>query len=124
MARIVVVDDNLLIRRQLSDILTEAGHEVVGEADDGLQAPGCVHDLQPDLVTLDLVMPGRNGIETLRHLLLIDPSLPVVVCSATLDQDKVIQALQLGAKGFIVKPFSAETVLNGVQDALAPAATR
>ena len=114
----MIVDDNLLIRTQLSEILTVAGHEVVGEANDGLQAPAVVHDLSPDLVTLDLVMPGRPGLETLRHLMMIDPSLLVVVCSASLDQHRVIQALQLGAKNFIVKPFSRETVLSSVAEAL------
>jgi two-component system, chemotaxis family, chemotaxis protein CheY len=118
-ARILIVDDNLLCRVMLRQILSDGGHEVIGEAGDGVQAPACVHELGPELVTLDLVMPGRGGLATLEHLLMIDPSLAVVVCSASLDQRHVIAALRLGASGFIVKPFNNETVLDAVHDALA-----
>jgi two-component system, chemotaxis family, chemotaxis protein CheY len=118
-ARILIVDDNLLCRTLLRRILTDGGHEVVGEAPDGVHAPACVHELRPELVTLDLVMPGRSGLATLEHLLMVDPSLAVVVCSASLDQRRVIAALRLGAKGFVVKPFSQQTVLDTVHDALA-----
>ncbi len=118
LARILVVDDSLLIRKVLRELLTEAGHEVVGEARDGLEAPVRVRELAPDLVMLDLVMPGRSGISTLQHMLMIDPSLAVVVCSASLDERRVLRALQLGAQGFIVKPFGREHVLNAVEEAL------
>ena len=87
-------------------ILSDAGHEVVGDAQDGLDAPARVHELRPELVTLDLVMPGRSGLTTLRHLLMVDSSLTVVVCSASLNQHNVIEALRLGAKGLIVKPLA------------------
>jgi two-component system, chemotaxis family, chemotaxis protein CheY len=119
MARIVIVDDNLLCRTLLRRILSDAGYEVVGEAQDGLEAPAQVHELRPELVTLDLVMPGRSGLTTLEHLLMVDPSLTVVVCSASLNQHNVITALRLGAKGFIVKPFNPEAVLDAVHGALA-----
>jgi AmiR/NasT family two-component response regulator len=118
-ARIVIVDDSLLIRQVLRTILTEAGHEIVGEAEDGMQAPLLVRQLRPDLVTLDLVMPGRSGMAALRHMLLIDPTLAVVVCSASLSESKVIQALRLGAKGFIVKPIDRQRVPDTVAGALA-----
>jgi two-component system, chemotaxis family, chemotaxis protein CheY len=117
-ARILIVDDNLMIRTLLRDILTSAGHEVVGEARDGLEAPTLLHEHRPDLVLLDLVMPGRDGLTTLNHMRMIDPMLVVIVCSASLDQKKVIRALQLGAKGFIVKPFNRDSVLAAVQDVL------
>ncbi|MGO9899594.1 MAG: response regulator [Solirubrobacteraceae bacterium] len=118
MARILIVDDNLLIRSLLHDILSAGGHEVVGEAKDGIEAPARVRDLRPDLVTLDLVMPGRSGLPTLEHLMTLDHSLPVVVCSAFLNKNHVLDALRLGAKGFIVKPFDHESVLNAVSGAL------
>ncbi len=118
MARVVIVDDNLLCRTLLRRILSDAGHEVVGEAQDGLEAPARVHELRPELVTLDLVMPGRSGLTTLEHLLMVDSSLTVVVCSASLNEHNVIAALRLGAKGFIVKPFNPEAVLDAVHDAL------
>jgi two-component system, chemotaxis family, chemotaxis protein CheY len=117
-ARIVIIDDSLLIRTLLSEILTEAGHEVVATASDGLSAPSIVQEHMPDLVTLDLVMPGRDGLVTLKHLLIHDALLPVVVCSASLDQRRVVQALRLGARGFVVKPFTRGTVLAAVDEAL------
>ncbi len=119
MARVLIVDDNLLCRTLLRGILADAGHEVVGEAQDGLHAPGAVRDLRPEVLTLDLVMPGRSGFATLRHVLAIDPSLTVVVCSASADQARVIRALRLGASGFIVKPFDQDTVLQAITTALA-----
>jgi two-component system chemotaxis response regulator CheY len=117
-ARILVVDDNLLARKVLREILNDAGHDVVGEAQDGLEAPCYLRQLHPDLVTLDLVMPGRGGLEALNHMLLIDPTLAVVVCSASLDQARVIAALRLGARGFIVKPLERQKVLEAVNCAL------
>ncbi len=123
MARVLLVDDNLLIRTQLRQILSEAGHEVVGEAEDGLEAPGCVRELDPDLVLLDIVMPGRGGLDALQHMLMIHPSLAVVVCSGTLDQRHVLAALRRGAKGFIVKPFERDAVLGSIDAALGEYAT-
>jgi two-component system chemotaxis response regulator CheY len=113
-ASILIVDDNLMIRTLLREILTTGAHEVVGEACDGLEAPTFVHDLRPELVLLDLVMPGRDGLTTLNFLRMIDPNLAVIVCSASLDQAKVVRSLRLGAKGFIAKPFNRESVLAAV----------
>ena len=118
MARVVIVDDSLLIRTQLRKIFSDGQFEVIGEAGDGLEAPVRVRKLRPDLVILDLVMPGRDGLTTLEHLLMVDPGLAVIVCSASLDERKVIAALRLGAKGFITKPFDRDTVLDTARDAL------
>lgn len=118
MARIVIVDDNLMIRMLLREILDGGDHEIVGEAHDGLQAESMVRALRPELVTLDLGMPVRGGLESLPYLLSVDPSLVVVVCSAFLDQRRVIAALRSGASGFIVKPFDRQSVLASVDEAL------
>lgn len=118
MARILLVDDSLLARKMLREILVDAGHEVVGEAQDGLEAPFWVRQLRPELVMLDLVMPGRGGLAALQHMLLIDPGLAVVVCSASLNEDKIIAAVRLGARGFIVKPIARQAVLDAVDGAL------
>jgi two-component system chemotaxis response regulator CheY len=121
-ARILTVDDSMMIRMLLREILSNGGHEIVGEASDGVQAEAMVRKLRPDLVTLDLVMPTRGGLDTLPYLLGIDPALPIVVCSASLDQHRVLAALRHGAVGFIVKPFDRESVLSNVHGALAQAA--
>ena len=118
MPRVLIVDDSLLIRTLLREIFSDAQHEVVGEARDGLEAPARVRELHPDLVILDLVMPGRDGLATLEHLLMIDPGLAVIVCSASLNQRKVIAALRLGAKGFITKPFDRNAVRDMARDVL------
>jgi two-component system chemotaxis response regulator CheY len=120
MARIVIVDDNLMMRTRLRQILTDAGHAVVGEASDGLQAPDVVRSAKPDLVTLDMRMPGRDGLPTLQHLRLRNPDLAVVVISANVDQRRVIDALKLGARDFVPKPFSPEAVVTSVAKALEP----
>jgi two-component system, chemotaxis family, chemotaxis protein CheY len=79
MAQAVIVDDNLLSRTRLPRILSDGGHEVVGEAPGEVSAPACVGELHPELVTLDLMMSGRGGLATLEHPLMIDPALTVVV---------------------------------------------
>jgi two-component system, chemotaxis family, chemotaxis protein CheY len=124
MARVVIVDDSLMIRTLLREILASGGHQIVGEAPDGLQAEACVRRLRPDLVTLDLVMPVRGGLDSIPYLLEVDRSLAVVVCSASLDQRRVLAALRHGAIGFIVKPFDAQSVLANVDAALALATSR
>ena len=119
MARILVVDDNLLIRTLLREILSGAGHEVLAEAGDGDEAIKRYLELRPDLVTLDLVMPRRDGLATLAELRHLDPRARVIVCSAWLTQPRVTTALRLGAKGFVSKPFDRRTLLAAVDAALA-----
>jgi two-component system chemotaxis response regulator CheY len=119
MARVLIVDDSLMIRTLLREILASGGHEIVGEASDGLQAEASVHRLLPDLVTLDLVMPVRGGLDSIPYLLQADPSLAVVICSASLDQRRILTALRHGAIGFIVKPFDRQSVLANLDEALA-----
>ena len=118
MARIFIIGDNLLIRTLLREILSDAGHEVIGDAQNGPQAMSRVLELRPKLVILDVVLLRRSGLSTLEHLLKIDPALVLVVCSALLEPRNAIGALQLGAKGFILKPFNGQAVLYSVHDAL------
>jgi two-component system, chemotaxis family, chemotaxis protein CheY len=123
MARILVVDDNLLIRTLLREILSSAGHEVIAEARDGDEAITRAVDLRPDLVTLDLVMPRRDGLSTLAQIRHLNPRARVIICSAWLTQPRVTTALRLGAKGFVSKPFDRGTLLAAVDAALAEAKT-
>jgi two-component system, chemotaxis family, chemotaxis protein CheY len=116
--RILVVDDAAFMRMMIKDILTKNGFEVVGEGADGSQAVDKFQELRPDLVTLDITMPDVDGIEALKQIRGIDPSARVIMCSAMGQQAMVIDAIQAGAKDFIVKPFQADRVIEAVKKAL------
>lgn len=116
--RILVVDDAAFMRMMIKDILTKNGYEVVGEAADGAQAVEKFKELQPDLVTMDITMPEMDGITALKEIRKINPNAKVVMCSAMGQQAMVIDAIQVGAKDFIVKPFQADRVLEAIQKTL------
>jgi len=117
MARVLIVDDAIFMRRMLSDIVREAGHEVAGEAGDALEAIEKFEELKPDLVTMDIVMPRHgdmDGIGALKRILEIDPEARVVMVSALGQQEVVLEAIKIGAKDFIVKPFLPENVAKAI----------
>ncbi|WP_372589425.1 chemotaxis protein CheY [Fervidobacterium pennivorans subsp. shakshaketiis] len=118
MARILVVDDAAFMRMMLKDILTKAGHEVVGEAANGVEAVEKYKELRPDVVTMDITMPEMNGIDAIKEIKKIDPNATVIVCSAMGQQAMIIEAIQAGAKDFIVKPFQPARVIEAVQKVL------
>ncbi|MBP8657130.1 MAG: response regulator [Fervidobacterium sp.] len=118
MARVLVVDDAAFMRMMLKDILTKGGHEVVGEAANGLEAIERYKELKPEVVTMDITMPEMNGIDAIKEIRKIDPNATIIVCSAMGQQAMVIEAIQAGAKDFIVKPFQAGRVIEAVQKAL------
>jgi two-component system chemotaxis response regulator CheY len=118
MANILVVDDAAFMRLMLKDILKKGGHSVIGEATNGLEAIEQYAKLKPDLVTMDITMPEMEGIDALRHIKSGDPKATIIMCSAMGQQGMVVQAVQAGAKDFIVKPFQAERVLEAVNKAL------
>jgi two-component system chemotaxis response regulator CheY len=124
MARILVVDDNLLIRTLLREILGAGGHDVVAEAANGKQAVAQAIETRPELVTLDLVMPGPDGLEVLGQLRHVDPRVLVIVCSAWLTKPRVTSALRLGANGFVAKPFDRAKLLGTVEQVLIDAHAR
>jgi two-component system chemotaxis response regulator CheY len=119
MARVLVVDDAAFMRKVLSDALVAGGHEVIGEAGDGDAAVAAFQELRPELVTLDITMPHKDGLATLRELTELDPGVRVVICSALGQEAKVIEALKLGARDFVVKPFDIERLLGAVAKAVA-----
>jgi two-component system, chemotaxis family, chemotaxis protein CheY len=119
MARILVVDDAAFMRKMVKDALSGAGHEVVGEAGNGVEAVARYQELKPDLTTLDITMPEKDGLAALAEIMGGDPSARVVMCSALGQETKVVQALKLGAKDFVVKPFQADRVVDAVGKALA-----
>ena len=111
MARILVADDASFMRQIIREILESEGHEVVAEASDGVQAVEAWKKHQPDLVTMDIVMPRRSGIDAVRAIIAIDASARIVMCSALGQETLVAEALQAGARDFIVKPFKPDAVL-------------
>ena len=112
---VMIVDDALFMRNMLKDIFTRAGYDVVGEAEDGEAALERYRELQPDLVTMDIVMPKRSGIQALCDIVSEDPEACVVMVSA-LGQDSLVwEAVEAGARDFIVKPFKEENVLEVVR---------
>jgi two-component system chemotaxis response regulator CheY len=116
--RILIVDDAAFMRMMIRDILTKNGLEVVGEAQDGTQAVEKYKELKPDLVTMDITMPEMDGIAALREIRKIDPNAKVIMCSAMGQQAMVIDAIQAGAKDFIVKPFQADRVIEAIKKTL------
>ena len=116
--RILVVDDAAFMRMMIKDILTKNGYNVVGEAADGQQAVEKYKELHPDLVTMDITMPEMDGITALKEIKKINPSSKVIMCSAMGQQAMVIDAIQAGAKDFIVKPFQADRVLEAISKTL------
>ncbi|HEY8166206.1 MAG TPA: response regulator [Gemmatimonadaceae bacterium] len=115
---VLVCDDAVFMRTMISDILTQAGLEVVGEADSGAQAVEKYRQLKPDLVTMDIIMPEMGGIDAVRAITEFDPEARVLMCSAMGQQALVAEAIQAGAKDFVVKPFQPSRVLEAVQRVL------
>ncbi|WP_226528295.1 response regulator [Metabacillus niabensis] len=112
--KIMIVDDAAFMRMMIKDILTKNGYEVVAEAADGAQAVEKYKEHQPDLVTMDITMPEMDGIAALKEIKKINSHAKVIMCSAMGQQAMVIDAIQAGAKDFIVKPFQADRVLEAI----------
>jgi two-component system chemotaxis response regulator CheY len=119
MARVLVVDDAAFMRKVLSDALATGGHEVVGEAANGIEAVSRFQELHPDVTTLDITMPEKDGLEALKEILATDPAARVIMCSALGQESKVLESIKTGAKDFVVKPFQADRILEAVGKALA-----
>jgi len=111
MARIMIVDDALMMRMTLRRIFEKAGHEIVGEAVNGEQAILNYPQYQPDLVTMDITMPGLGGIETIKRIIASHPAANIIVVSAISQKKIVFDALQNGAKNYVSKPITEDKLL-------------
>ena len=116
--RVLFVDDAAFMRMMVKDILSKNGYEVVGEAENGLKAVEKYQELKPDLTTMDITMPEMDGITAVKEIKKIDPSAKVIMCSAMGQQAMVVEAIQAGARDFIVKPFQPDRVLEAVRKAV------
>ncbi len=115
---VLIVDDALFMRMMIRDILSKDGFEVVGEAENGVEAVERFKEMKPDLVTMDIVMPEMDGIEAVKQIMKIDPDAKILMCSAMGQQPLVVEALEAGAKDFIIKPFQPSKVIEAVEKAL------
>jgi len=115
---IMIVDDAAFMRASLKDVLTKNGYEVVAEAVNGLDAVEKYKTFKPDCVLLDITMPEMDGLTALGELLNVDPKAVVVMCSAVGQKNNVMEAIQIGAKDFIAKPFQPDRVIESVKKVL------
>ena len=116
---VLIVDDLSFMRSVIGDMLKGAGFTIIGEAVDGIDAVKKYNSLKPDIVILDITMPGMDGLQALEKIKKIDYVSKVVMCSSMSDQDNIIRAIQLGASDFIVKPFKKSRMISAVNKVLA-----
>ena len=112
---ILICDDAAFMRMMIKDILSKNGYNVVGEAENGAIAVDKYKELHPDLVLMDITMPEMDGIQALKNIKAADGGANVIMCSAMGQQAMVIEAIQSGAKDFIVKPFQPDRVIEAVK---------
>ncbi|MGP4107081.1 response regulator [Virgibacillus sp. L01] len=118
MARILLVDDAKFMRATLETIVKQDRHEVIGEAENGEEAIKLYKEMKPDLVTMDITMPVMNGIDAIKEIMKDHPEAKIVVCSAMGQQKVVVEAIEIGAKDFVVKPFDENRVLDTINRVL------
>lgn len=116
--KILVVDDAIFMRGLIRDIFARGPFVIAGEAENGAEAVRLYRELQPDLVTMDIVMPQMDGITALKEIMRLDPAAKVVMCSALGQEALIAEAIEAGARDFIVKPFQPARVLRVVQSVL------
>lgn len=118
MARVLIVDDAMFMRMVMKNLLQKHGHTVVGEAENGQKAVELYTKLSPDLVTMDITMPVMDGIQAVKAIKVLDSNAKIIMCSAMGQQRLVVDAIESGAKDFVVKPFQEDRVLEAVNGVL------
>ncbi len=117
--RVMLVDDTKFMRMMLANILKPKGYEIVAEAGDGLEAIEKYKEFKPDIVTMDIVMPNMEGIEAVKNIVSsVDSNAKIIMVTAVGQESKVKEAIEAGAKGYLVKPFQAPQVLEEVEKVL------
>lgn len=118
MARILVVDDAKFMRTLVKDALSSHGHVIVGEAENGNQAIEMYEKLKPDLVTMDITMREKDGLEAASEILKKDPNARIIMVTALGQEDLLARAIKMGVKDFVVKPFPPERLIQATEKAL------
>ena len=111
----MIVDDAAMVRLRLKELLEKAGHQVVAEAKTGIEAFEMFKEFKPDVVTMDITMPEMDGIEALKSIFGHTPTAKVVIISAVGQKKQIIEAIKIGAKEFLVKPFIPEDVVKAIK---------
>ena len=123
MTKILIVDDALFMRKLIKDALKPLGFDIVGEAANGQEAIDKFKELQPDLVTMDIVMPEVTGLQALVEIRKLSKEVKVIMITAVDQRDSMIQAMDLGVSDFVVKPFTAERIIAAIEKALTKPST-
>lgn len=118
MKKIMIVDDSLIIRIRLRDLFESIGFEVVAEAESGEKAIPKFKESKPDIVTMDIILPGIDGIEVVEKLIEIDPEVKIIMLSGAAQRAMVVKAIKAGALGYIIKPFNESKVMEVVYEVL------
>lgn len=117
--KLMIVDDSSIMRKAIEKYLSGNGIEIVGTAGDGKQALELFKTARPDIVTLDITMPEMDGLQCLEELLKIDPNVKVMVVSALKDEATALEALKKGARSFLGKPFTPESIKEAFDQVVA-----
>lgn len=116
MKRVLIVDDSAFMRNMLKNSIKNTGldFDIIGEASNGFEAIEKVKNLRPDIVTLDITMDKKNGLDTLKDIKNIDANTQVIMVSAMGQKMIILDAVNAGANDFIVKPFNQESIYNAL----------
>ncbi len=119
MARVLIADDAEFMRAVLAKIIVQLGHVVAGEAETGDEAVRMFQQLRPDLVTMDIVMPEKDGLEALKQIMIMDPKAKVIMVTALGQETLVLDAVKAGACEFVIKPFKPTELVRAIEKTLA-----
>lgn len=113
--KVLIADDAVFMRNMIKEVFDSPDFQVVGEASNGIEAVEKYKELKPDITTMDIVMPHKSGIESVRDIIKLNKDAKIIMCSALGQESLVMEAIEAGAADFIVKPFKAEKVLEIVR---------
>lgn len=117
--KVLIVDDSVVMRTMIRDVLTKNGFEVVGQAKNGVEAMDLYTKLRPDLVTMDVIMPGETGIDVVKKIMAVDAGAKILMVSGLNQKSLVLQAMESGAREFVVKPFEHKDLIEAANKAAA-----